>query len=212
MNFKKILLPLITVFMMSCDEDTIEIFDHEAQYVIEKPIIDEYLRTHYFDSDDNSIKEIDGNQTALIDDSNLQTLTATNNEVDYEMYSYVYEQGTQESPDADDTVNINYKTYDLTQENIYNQNTSNDNFVSLFFDIIGWQIGLQVFKGGISNENEPNLPRSYSEGGKGFLIIPSGLAYQNLGSVSRSIGENETLFFEIELKTVVPVESVEIEL
>lgn len=200
MNFKKICLALMATVLISCEENTIEVFDHAGQYKIEKPIIDNYLDTHYYDAIDNEIKEIDADQTALNDDENLQTLTDTVNEVAYEMYSYVYEQGTEENPDADDILNIYYKAISL-DGTVYDESDLNDSFLRLTSVIIGWGTGLEVFKGGVANEDDPTIPREYTGTGKGFMIIPSGLAYQNFGS--GLIGPNESLVFKVELRTVI---------
>ncbi|ANW95313.1 hypothetical protein AXE80_02985 [Wenyingzhuangia fucanilytica] len=221
MNFKKICLALVASIIFSCTPDTIETFDHAAQYVTEKPIVDEYLATHYFDDVDKEIKEIDANQTALINDANLQALSTNYNDVDYVMYSYVYEQGQNEdvrdqngnprgedavvrdvvgSPDRDDLVNVAYKVFSLDGE-VYEESKRSDGFLYLDSLIEGWRIGMAVFRGGYSNEDDSEVYREYTETGKGFMIIPSGLAYQNHGS--GFIGQNEIIVFKIELRTVI---------
>lgn len=223
MNFKKICFALVATVIVSCDQtNSIEVFDHAAQYVTEKPMIDEYLATHYFDPVEKEIKEIDDDQTetALEEDTNLQALHSTVNDVDYTMYSYVYEQGLNEdagnqdegvvkgSPDADDTVNVAYKLSSLEKDSngneiVYEESTLNDVFLNIKGDrlIKGWEVGLAVFRGGFASEPDPELPREYSGTGKGFMIIPSGLAYQNFGS--RAISPNESLLFKIDLRLVI---------
>ncbi|MGY5356030.1 FKBP-type peptidyl-prolyl cis-trans isomerase [Wenyingzhuangia sp. IMCC45467] len=213
MNFKKLCLAVATVvFAVGCDENnSIEQFDHAGQYVIEKPLVDEFLATHYYDDVDNEIKEIDNNQSSLSEDANLQTLTTTYNEVEFTMYSYVYEQGENEeagnqddgvlkgSPDADDLVNVAYKVSGIDGD-VHQESDLNDGFLYLDSLIEGWRVGMSVFRGGFASEPEDTEPRQYTGTGKGFMIIPSGLAYQNFGS--GAISPNETLVFKIELRTV----------
>ncbi|MDO3694450.1 hypothetical protein QVZ41_06275 [Wenyingzhuangia sp. chi5] len=219
MNFKKLCFALVATIIVSCeDTNSFEPFDHAAQYVIEKPIIDEYITTHYYDDATKEIKEIDATQTPLKDDPNLQELETNVNGVDYVMYSYVYEQGLNEdagnqdegvvkgSPDADDAVNIAYKLSSLKKdadgnEIVYQESDLNDTFLYLDRLIEGWKVGLAVFRGGFASEPDPELPREYSGTGKGFMIIPSGLAYQNSGS--GAISPNESLIFKIDLRLVV---------
>jgi len=201
MNFKKIGFVLIAMTISSCEPtNTIQVFDHAEQYEIEKPIIENYLNTHYYDNIDHEIKDLDANQVALSDDANLQVLSDTINDVVYEMYSYVYEQGSQDYPDQDDTVKISYSLCAL--DGTFYEEIDN-NFISLLSYISGWRIGLVVFRGGVSSETDSSIPRQYSETGKGFMIIPSGLGYQNIGK--DFVGPNETLVFKINLKTVVSV-------
>ncbi|GGF76370.1 FKBP-type peptidyl-prolyl cis-trans isomerase [Wenyingzhuangia marina] len=219
MNFKKLCLALVATIIVSCDQNSLEEFDHAAQYVIEKPMIDEYLATHYFDPVDKEIKEIDADQTALEDDTNLQALHSTVNDVDYTMYSYVYEQGLNQdagnqdegvvkgSPDADDIVNVAYKLSSITKKDdegeyrVYQESTLNDVFLYGDEVIRAWPIGLSVFRGGYANESDPTIPRQFSGTGKGFMIIPSGLGYLNGGS--GAISPNESLLFKIDLRLVI---------
>ena len=219
MNFKKLCFAFMVTIIVSCDQsNSIEPFDHAAQYVTEKPMIDEYLATHYFDSVEKEIKEIDADQTALEDDTNLQALHSTVNEVDYTMYSYVYEQGLNEdtgnqdegvvkgSPDADDIINVAYKLSSLEKdgngnEKVYQESVLNDVFLYSDELIKAWPIGLSVFRGGFSDETDPEIPRQFSGTGKGFMIIPSGLGYLNRGS--GAISPNESLLFKIDLRLVI---------
>lgn len=212
MNFKKICLALVATVIISCEENTIEQFDHAGQYEIEKPIIDNYLETHYYDDVEKEIKEVDATQAPLSEDDRLQTLYTTLNDVEYTMYSYVYEQGENEengnqdegvvkgSPDADDLVNVAYKVFAL-DGTVYQESTLNDVFLYAEDLIKAWPTGLSVFRGGYSNEDDPEMPREYTGTGKGFMILPSGLGYQNFGS--GLIGENESLVFKIDLRTVI---------
>ena len=203
MNFKNFCFALLAIVLVGCTKNTVATFDYAAQYVKEKPIIDTYIATHYFDDDTQEINVITNSETqkSLKDDSRLEALKDTVNDVDYTMYSFVYKVGTEESPDADDTVNIAYKlTPLLDQTIIYDESDAQDSFLNLPNVIEGWRVGLTVFKGGDSSEAVENVPREYTNGGKGYMIIPSGLGYGNNGS--GSIGPNETLLFKITLRTV----------
>lgn len=207
MNFKKLCLALVATIIVSCDDgNSIEPFDYKRQYETEKPVIDEYLTTHYFDAVDEDIKEIDEGQMPLSEDSNLQDLSAIVNDVNYTMYSYVYKQGENEeagSPDADDIVNISFiaSSFEGTPIQEYD---SNDGFLSLKADIKGFRVGLPMFRGGTYNEDSLEEPREYEGVGEGFLIIPSGLSVlkdENIIQDARTV--NQPLVCKIELRSVI---------
>lgn len=203
MNFKKIIMAAFAVLVVGCQEDT-EVFDHVAQYNKEKVEIDTYLATHYYDSDSDQFEDLVEGKTSLANDDNLKAVETTYLDIDYTMYTYETVEGTGNSPDANDIVNITYKLTSL-ENLLYQENDVNDAFLDLTGLIPGWQVGLPNFKEGESNEDDPTLPRQYSNSGEGLMIVPSGLAYQNFGS--GLISANETLIFKIVLRSVGQIEN-----
>ncbi|MDO6737759.1 FKBP-type peptidyl-prolyl cis-trans isomerase [Wenyingzhuangia sp. 2_MG-2023] len=205
MNFRRIFYTVSTVVLIGCQQDSIAVFDHQAQYDIDKVLIDEYLETHSYDATNDVFKDLEDGEIALKSDDNLINYKDTVNEVAYDMYSYVTVTGTQENPDSNDIVNIAYQLTTLDDESsVIEESNTNDGFISLSNTIEGWQVGMAAFKGGEVDETDPTTPRQFFNSGKGFLIIPSGLAYRNLGS--GGVAPNKNLIFKITLRTVTQVD------
>lgn len=208
----------LTILFASCsnDDDTVvEDFDHVAQYEIEKDSLYGYLSTHYYNADTELIEDIDTESTtvqlALNLDSNLDSITHTLDDIDTEYTMYVYhtsEGGGEEYPDDNDIVWTAYTLMDLENEVIQDVPFYDEPDFDLSGNIVAWQLGLPQFKEGtVDEESDPTTPRSFDNPGEGFLIIPSGLAYQNFGS--GSIPANETIVFRISLGHVEKVENEE---
>ena len=100
------------------------------------------------------------------------------------IYFIVETQGTGNFPTLSNTVSVRYKGYVL-DGTVFdeNQTATKPVFTTVLGGgiITGWKIGLQKFK----------------KGGKGKLLIPSGLAYGNVAQ--GRIPKNSVLIFEIEL-------------
>lgn len=89
-------------------------------------------------------------------------------------------EGTGGSPSLTDSVEVFYKGY-YTDDSVFDESLDKTIKFPLNRLILGWQEGLQFFK----------------KGGKGKLLIPSGLGYgPNPGSGIRS---NAVLIFDLEL-------------
>jgi FKBP-type peptidyl-prolyl cis-trans isomerase FkpA len=96
------------------------------------------------------------------------------------LYYVDEETGTGENPDPTSTVRVAYKGY-FTNGEVFDESSSAGITFGLNQVIQGGRVGIPFFK----------------EGGRGKLIIPSGLAY---GSRPRSdIPANSVLIFDIEL-------------
>ncbi|NIJ46043.1 FKBP-type peptidyl-prolyl cis-trans isomerase [Wenyingzhuangia heitensis] len=204
MNFKKIILAVLAVLVIGCQDDT-EVFDHAGQYKIEKVEIATYLATHYYNSENDQFENLVEGKTSLANDEKLKAVETNYNNIDYTMYTYETVVGTGNSPDTNDIVNIVYKLTSLENE-LYQENDVNDGFLDLTTVIPGWQIGLPSFKEGTYDETtDPSIPRQYKDSGEGLMIVPSGLAYQNFGS--GLISANETLVFKIVLRSVGQIEN-----
>ena len=94
---------------------------------------------------------------------------------------YVKEnEGTGVKPDITSTVTVAYKGY-LTDGYVFDESTLDGATFPLTNVISGWQEGIPLFK----------------EGGKGKLLIPSGLGYGSQGN--GDIPKNAVLIFDVEL-------------
>jgi FKBP-type peptidyl-prolyl cis-trans isomerase FkpA len=88
--------------------------------------------------------------------------------------------GTGPNPASSSTVRVAYRGY-FTNGQVFDESESNGVVFGLNQVIRGWTLGIPYFK----------------EGGKGILLIPSGLAY---GDTPRSgIPANSVLIFDIDL-------------
>lgn len=96
------------------------------------------------------------------------------------LYYVVEKQGAGLKPTSSSTVTVAYKGY-LTDGNVFDESSADGITFSLSNVILGWQEGIPLF----------------NEGGKGTLLIPSGLGYGSQGS--GEIPKNAVLIFEVEL-------------
>ena len=205
-----LVVAVASVLIYSCsNSNSIANFDHEAQVKIDNDSIVKYLSKHYYDATKDSIKPLITGKTALLDDSNLMTKDVTENingvEIDYKMYYYIIKQGLPDpikpSPTVMDSVLVTYQGKYLsstTSSKIFETQNSATWF-GLNAVVRGWSYGFTEFKGGKNITN--NGPITYENFGKGYLIFPSGLGYQN--RPNGTIPANSTLIFKISLFDVV---------
>lgn len=195
---------LLTAFFYSCgDSDTIiEPYDDESQAVIDNDLLIEYMKKNYYDSSIDSIKPLVSGKTPIFTDSKLKTMTVNFDNIDYKLYVYVSSEGTpmpdKGKPTIIDSILVNYHLGyfidSLKYVSIQNLETPT------WFDprqigVEGWLHGFTNFKGG---ENiTANGPITYQNGGKGVLLIPSGLGYRSFGS--NSIPPNANLVYYVNL-------------
>lgn len=200
-NFKHFLLVgLIITLFYSCgkDNNSVTNFDHAGQAVKDNDSIVKFLKTHYFDSNKDSIKPLKNGKKSLF--LEVKKKSVKENNIDYTLYYYVKQQGTPSKdkgfPTVVDSVLTKYNGIRLV--NTDSLTTSFDKGTSWFTlnsRIKGWTYGFTSFKGG---ENiTTNGPITYKNGGEGILFVPSGLAYKN--STSKRIPANSNLIFFIEL-------------
>jgi len=193
---------LLSVLLYSCGSDstTVVNFDHEAQAVIDSDSLVLFLKNNYYNAILDSVKVIDNNQTSLFDDSKLVTKEVKENDINYKLYYYITNVGSDPKgkgfPTVMDSVYSNYRGQRIIKKDSLSSDfDKSKSWFSLNKVIRGWAHGFVHFKGG---ENATgNGPITYINGGKGILFIPSGLAYRNLGS--GAILANENLIFYIEL-------------
>tara|TARA_Y100000034_G_scaffold137038_1_gene219299 strand:+ start:237428 stop:238312 length:885 start_codon:yes stop_codon:yes gene_type:complete len=182
---------------------TVDNFDHEGQALIDNDSIMSFLDKHYFDTTIDSIKPITSNQTPLSQDPNLITMDVTESEVDYKLYVYKLREGNPNIdkgfPTVMDSVLVQYQGFSLERTDSLAEFEFRGSpiWFQLNAVIRGWSHGFTNFKGG-NNTSGNNGPITFADGGKGVLIMPSGLAYRNVGSGSGSL-INRSLIFYIEL-------------
>ena len=220
MSLRKMFFPIAMVFfvlLVSCTEDTEEEFDHVAQYEIERDSLLGYLSSHYYDDVTDRFEDItsenENTVTALSLDSRLDSITHTLEDIDVEYTMYVFhinEGGGDTVADDNDLVWVQYTVLNLENEGFDEVTFQEDSAdVDLSESIVGWQLGIPTFKPAseVDETSDPTSPRSFINPGEGFLMIPSGLAYQNIGTTA--IGENEILMFRLALGYVQKIEDVE---
>ncbi len=207
MKIKNIVLIVsLAILTFSCKKDkTTSPFDYAKQALIDDDSLVNYLDTHYYNATLDSIKKVDNGQTPF--SANVQVETVVENDVTYKLYYIISEQGVGYQPTKYDKVLPNYRLEALdgevygSQENVFTvsswYNLSSNPLISQDNGAIaGWIHGIPKFKAGI-NASMPNQPLVFENYGKGFLFIPSGLAYGVNGKFP--IPPNAPLIFKIEL-------------
>jgi len=202
-------LCILSVFAYACgnsDTTPIEVFDNEAQALIDKDSLSIFFTKHYYDTAVDSVKTLVAGATPLSEDANLKTMNVTENEIEYELYYYIAEPehvGTptidKGSPTSLDSVFVKYEGFRINGTDSITPRFEIRE-IPIWFTlnsvIRGWSYGFTNFKNG---ENiTDNGPITYENEGKGILFIPSGLAYGNSGTTG-SIRSNENLIFYIRL-------------
>lgn len=192
------LLILLTVLIYSCDEENNQfIFDHEAQALIDDEDLVEYLSTHYYDSTEDAIREIDAGQTSFL--SQAQVMNVVENDIDYKIYYIVTDEGVGYQPSSVDDVLITYRGETMDGV-IFDERQSlavGNPWINLTGVVKGWSYGVPNFKAG-TNASMPNEPLMFENYGGGFLFFPSGLGYRN--APQATIPANSPLIFKIDLQ------------
>jgi FKBP-type peptidyl-prolyl cis-trans isomerase FkpA len=202
-------LCILSVFAYACgnsDTTPIEVFDNEAQALIDKDSLSIFFTKHYYDTAVDSVKTLVAGATPLSEDANLKTMNVTENEIEYELYYYIAEPehvGTptidKGSPTSLDSVFVKYEGFRINGTDSITPRFEIRE-IPIWFTlnsvIRGWSYGFTNFKNG--DNITDNGPITYENEGKGILFIPSGLAYGNSGTTG-SIRSNENLIFYIRL-------------
>ncbi len=206
-NLKNIFaLCILSVLAYACgdsDRTSIEVFDHEAQALIDRDSLSIFFTKHYYDTAVDSVKTLVAGATPLSEDANLKTMNVTENEIDYELYYYVESVGNPINekgfPTPLDSIFVKYEGFRINSSDSITPRfeiRETPIWFTLNSVIRGWSYGFTNFKNG--DNVTDNGPITFENGGKGILFIPSGLAYRNSGT-SGSIRSNENLIFYINL-------------
>ena len=189
----------VCLLILACKKDKDDAednFDAAGQALIDDQVLVEYLKTHYLNAGNNAIEMILDGETALMD--RVITQTVVRNEISYKLYvlndSFP---GVTFAPATVDSVLVTYSG--MTLDEVVFDSRDSRTWISLIDVIPGWSFGFTNFKGGnvVVRADESFY---YEDFGKGFLFIPSGLAYRNFAQ--GVIPENSPLIFEITLRDV----------
>lgn len=204
--------------------------DYEALTLRENDSIVKFLTTHYYDATKDSLKLITSGEQALIEDkNNLKIIDVEENNINHKLYVYITEEGIPDYRDKSD-VNSLRKDNPTKMDSIFVNRTGirliNNSIESTPFDqgdrtwwnllptfgaiegadspIKGWVEGFPSFKSGQNITD--NGPITYKNTGKGYIFIPSGLAYSSSTyQLGTAVDPNydQTLVFKVELLDIV---------
>ena len=190
-NLKNIFaLCILSVLAYACgdsDRTSVEVFDHEAQALIDRDSLSIFFTKHYYDTAVDSVKTLVAGATPLSEDANLKTMNVTENEIDYELYYYVESVGNPINekgfPTPLDSIFVKYEGFRINGSDSITPRfeiRETPIWFTLNSVIRGWSYGFTNFKNG--DNVTDNGPITFENGGKGILFIPSGLAYRNSGT------------------------------
>ena len=197
MKFKNILFILaVSAVIFSCkkDDDNAS-FDAAKQALEDDVTLVDYLQKHYLDEADGGIWTIKNGETSLMEQVEVQNITK--NDISYKLYYLKLSEGVSISPSRVDSVLTTY-TGMLLDSTVFDSRSTMI-WLPLTGVIDGWSYGFTNFKGGTKVLN-PDESFYYENTGKGYLFIPSGLAYGNNGQ--SVIPPNSPLVFQINLLDV----------
>lgn len=216
---------MVIGFSCDNDSDTVEVepFDYEGQIPIDESSIDEYLESHYYNTNDSIIYTIGnegGNSLSLDDqlplneDPKLESIEGieiviNDSVLSYKMYYYEIAAGIDDgnigysSPSPLDFVFVKY-TGMLLDSTVFDSQEDYPVWFSLDGGVIeGWQRGMTKFKRGTFKESTAIVgDLEFVNPGKGYLIFSSGLGYHNGTVGGLTDTSNSPLIFRIELDDV----------
>lgn len=216
-NYLFLLLLSVIILFSSCDEDSLtlenrfENVDYEILAKEDDASILKFLSTHYYNATLDAIKLIENDETSLLNSTNNLKVeevvnTVDNKEITFKLYTYIIDKGTEENgkPSNIDSLLVNYSGRTLDSENALNS-TEFDSNTSTWIErgILGWSYGFTNFSPG-EKKYEFGERISFDKPGKGFIFMPSGLAYPSDTYVPQfGVSENplldDILVYSIEL-------------
>lgn len=202
MKLKYLFILILGIGVFSCsDDDDSNVDDHDpvAQALIDDEILIEFLKTHYYTPE----KEID---TIMNGETPLYDIVTTDqvefNDIDYNMYYLVDQEGVGQQSTRSDSVQVLYRGF-LLDSIKFDENLSYTTTKSWFYlpqTIQGFRYGVSYYKEG-EKIIYPDESFGYENTGNGVFFMPSGLAYANFGTVN--IPPNSPLYYFIDLGKVV---------
>jgi len=197
MKFKNLFFIFaVSAVIFSCkNDDDNASFDAAKQALEDDVTLIKYLQTHYLKVSDGGIWTIKNGETPLMEQVEVQNITK--NEISYKLYFLKLTEGVSIAPRKVDSVLTTY-TGMLLDSTVFDSRSTMI-WMPLTGVIDGWAYGFTNFKGGtkVLNSDESFY---YENTGKGYLFIPSGLAYEN--SAQSVIPPNSPLVFQINLLDV----------
>ncbi len=204
MKIKNILIiSFLTIFIFSCNDENFTPFDFAGQSIIDDEALVEYMKTHYYNSEVDSIKKVANGEIPFYDSAIKQVVVE--NDVTYNLYYIVSEQGVGYQPTKIDDVLTTYRGELLTGY-VFDERESiqiGNPWFNLTGVIKGWSYGFTHFQCG-ENVSLPGMPLEFIDIGKGFLFIPSGLGYGPTGT--SGIPASAPLVFTVGLHFATPAD------
>ena len=199
------ILAILFIYASSCKKEEVvtEPFDHAAQAIKDNDSLVKYFETHFvnIEGELEEMTEETTGETLLIDDPKLKNeiikYSLGGEEIDLKLYNYVFIEGSVNDTLVTrvDMAHISYVGMDLDHD-VFDRNDYGF-WADLYSGVIaGWSYGMLHFKRGTKTALEDDT-YDYLEGGKGFVFIPSGLAYQNGGELA-----NKPLIFMVTLNDI----------
>ena len=212
---KGLSLLLLITFFAACKKDDGASIEpprpYDEQYAVEKPEIENYLKTHYISSIDAEfnvqLAEIDGDQISIWDQTQypLQSKEVTLDDFPFTLYYLVLQEGVGNAPTRADKVRVAYRgtVFDGTQ---FDYNPYPETYPSLLETILGWQEIIPLFKSGVYVDvpNSPDPPH-FEDYGAGIMFIPSAYGYYERAQVN--IPAYSPLIFSFKLYDIQYVDS-----
>ncbi len=193
-------LTIIIVFSCKKDDGQVTPFDAKGQAVKDNDSLVKFLKKHYYDVDNDEVKVLVSGKKALIDDGKLKIQEVTENDINYKLYVYIKNKGTEKQPTVADSVLVNYRGLRIRGSKLGTKfDENNRSWFELTNVVRGWTYGFTNFKSG-KNITKPNQKITYEGYGKGVLFIPSGLAYRHIGA--GMIAPNQNMMFYVDLLDV----------
>ena len=207
----------VGLLLSSCgnDDDTNTIPVRDRQEVFDENIIDleAYLSTHFYNYEDfdpsnpsdfeiviDTIAGTNADKTALIDRPELERLSVTRDEVDYDYFVLKVREGSGVlRPTYADSTLISYRGFNLRNE-VFDE-AQNPLWLDLPNTIAGFSLGLTEFKEATNQIQNPDGTFAFENSGTGVIFMPSGLAYFN-NPPTNTIGQYNPIAFVIKLRKV----------
>lgn len=215
---KYILFTIVAgLLLSSCgnDDDSNTIPVRDRQEVFDENIIDleAYLSTHFYNYEDfdpsnpadfeiviDTIAGANADKIALIDRPELQRLSVTRDEVDYDYFVLKVREGSGElRPTYADSTLISYRGFNLRNE-VFDE-AQNPEWRDLSGSIQGFVLGVTEFRESTARTQNPDGTFSFENSGTGVIFMPSGLAYFN-NPPNNTIGQYNPIAFSIKLRKV----------
>ncbi len=207
---------LILFFLIGCKKDDEvpppEINDYSDQLIIDDNLLEEFLKSHFYNYDEfssNSLIEIkidtisgeNSNKTPLYDQIIKKVVSVTDsneNKIDHTLYYLIARQGVvNQKPSIVDSIFLNYKGYLINRE-VFDQRNE-----PVWFDlpnlISGFRHGIKEFNPGNYEINFDGTV-TFKDFGQGIIFMPSGLGYFSSSQIG--IPDYSPLIFTVSLYTV----------
>lgn len=204
-NYLLALASFLIIYSCNDDDDPTP-FDHAGQAVIDKQILQDFLKTHYYTaptSEENfgKIDTITNGETPLFDQVISEDVDY--GDITYTIYHLNSNEGSGVNPINVDSTLVNYKgrlLYATEDELVFDENTSYSFWANLYGGVVpGWSFLIPEFKSG-TNISQEDAPIAFENTGKGVIFMPSGLGYREAASIA--IPASSPLIFHVELAMV----------